>query len=42
MSKGSKARPISIPKKDFESEWDRIFNKPKVKKDKKDASSKGE
>jgi hypothetical protein len=41
MSKGSKQRPVEDKKK-FESEWDRIFNKPQDKpKDKKDASSKG-
>ena len=27
--KGSKARPLSVDKKQFDSNWDRIFKKPK-------------
>lgn len=29
--KGSKARPISVDRKTFESNWDKIFNKNKNK-----------
>lgn len=35
MSKGSVKRPLSVPRKVFESEWDRIFNpQPAEKKEK--------
>lgn len=37
--KGDKRRPTSIPKKEFEENWRRIFNKPEEptpKKDKQD------
>lgn len=34
MSKGSARRPASVPKKAFDSNWDKIF-KPKKKKAKK-------
>ena len=30
--KGSKPRPLSIPRKRFEENWDRIFGKKKEKK----------
>ena len=30
MSKGSKARPISVDGKEFAENWDRIFNKTAV------------
>ena len=33
MGKGSKPRPVSIPRKQFEDNWDKIFNnKDKEKK----------
>lgn len=36
--KGSKPRPLSIPRKQFEDNWDRIFNqKKKIAKRKKDS-----
>jgi len=31
MSKGSKPRPLSIPKKDFDDKWDKIFKKSRTK-----------
>jgi hypothetical protein len=31
MSKGSKPRPIQIPPKQFEDNWDRIFRKKEKK-----------
>jgi hypothetical protein len=35
--KGSKPRPLSIPRQQFESNWDRIFNKKKkISKPKKE------
>lgn len=35
MGKGSKARPYSIPKEEFDSNWERIFgNKEKKEVDK--------
>ena len=34
--KGSKPRPISVPREQFDSNWDAIFKKPKKKKEKKD------
>ena len=34
MSKGSSKRPLSIPKKEFEDNWNKIFNKSKSKKNK--------
>lgn len=40
--KGSKPRPISVPREKFDSNWDAIFKKPKkkkVKKDEKDISA---
>jgi len=34
MGKGSKPRPVNIPRKQFEDNWDKIFNnKNKEKKD---------
>jgi hypothetical protein len=30
--KGSKARPLSIPRNQFEDNWDRIFGKKQPKK----------
>jgi hypothetical protein len=30
--KGSKPRPLSVPRKVFEDNWDRIFKKKKEKK----------
>jgi hypothetical protein len=27
--KGSKARPLSVPREKFADNWDKIFNKPK-------------
>jgi hypothetical protein len=30
--KGSKARPLSIPKKQFDNNWERIFGKKQPKK----------
>lgn len=30
--KGSKPRPISIPQKQFDDNWDAIFKKPKKKR----------
>jgi hypothetical protein len=32
MSKGSSKRPLSVPKKEFEDNWNKIFNKSKSKK----------
>jgi hypothetical protein len=32
--KGSKPRPLSIPRKKFEENWDRIFGKKKQSKQK--------
>jgi len=29
--KGSKPRPLSVPKKQFDDNWDSIFKKPKKK-----------
>ncbi len=29
MSKGSKQRPLKVPRKQFDENWDRIFNKKK-------------
>jgi len=37
--KGSKPRPLSIPRKQFENNWERIFGK---KKDDKTRSSRSE
>lgn len=34
MSKGSKPRPISVPKKQFDENWDKIFNNKEKKEDK--------
>jgi hypothetical protein len=33
--KGSKPRPISVPQKQFDDNWDAIFSKPKKKRAKK-------
>jgi len=30
--KGSKPRPLSVPRKKFDDNWDRIFGKKKTKK----------
>ena len=30
--KGSKPRPLSVPRKKFEENWDRIFGKKKSKR----------
>lgn len=30
--KGSKPRPLSIPKEVYDTNWDKIFKKPKKKK----------
>jgi len=35
MSKGSTQRPLGVPKKKFDENWDRIFGKNKKKNDKK-------
>lgn len=32
MSKGSRPRPVEVPRKDFDSNWDRIFGKKDEKK----------
>ena len=32
--KGSKPRPISVPRKQFDENWERIFGKKKSKKEK--------
>ena len=32
--KGSKPRPLSIPRKQFDDNWDRIFGKKKSERDK--------
>jgi len=29
MGKGDKPRPLSVPKEQFDNNWDKIFNKPK-------------
>ena len=33
--KGSKPRPISVPQKQFDDNWDAIFSKPKKKRARK-------
>ena len=32
MSKGDKQRPLSVPRKEFNAEYDRIFRKKPVEK----------
>lgn len=32
--KGSKPRPLSVPRKQFDDNWDRIFGKKKSERDK--------
>ncbi len=32
--KGSRPRPLSVPRKVYENNWDRIFNKKSIKQDK--------
>jgi len=39
MGKGSRARPIEIPKEQFSSNWDKIFGKKDVKEEKKSQQS---
>jgi hypothetical protein len=36
--KGSKPRPLSVPQKQFDDNWDNIFKKPKKKTPKKQVS----
>lgn len=38
--KGSKARPLAVDKKTFESNWDRIFGKGKEEKEQKTSPKK--
>lgn len=33
--KGSRPRPLSVPRNTFESNWEQIFGKKKVKENKK-------
>lgn len=33
--KGSKPRPLSVPRKTFEDNWERIFGKKKIQKNNK-------
>ncbi len=42
MSKGSSPRPFSVTQKEFDSNWDRIFNKPSPKEVDDDALEKEE
>lgn len=35
MGKGSNRRPIKVPQKKFEENWERIFGKSKKKNEKK-------
>lgn len=39
MSKGSRQRPLSVPKEKFEQNWDAIFSKKKPEEKKKDDNS---
>lgn len=32
--KGSRPRPLSVPRKVYENNWDRIFHKKPIKQDK--------
>ena len=41
MSKGSRPRPIPIGIKQYHDNWDKIFNKPKKKRKKKDEQHTG-
>ena len=35
MGKGSKQRPLKVPQKDFDDNWDKVFGNKKRDKDKK-------
>lgn len=37
--KGSKPRPLSVPKKQFEENWDRIFGKQQRERNKRQKDS---
>ena len=42
MGKGSKPRPMSIPIKQYEENWERIFGKKEDKKEEQDKEEKKE